>query len=118
MSLENPDRSTDGIPFLFKVVFLCFQVFRVPQAFQIDVNKNHVFGVFFSLSSTDIIFMEKHNSKTESTMPLSRTCATNTNDEAFLNNFERANLELKSTKTYRSPSVQPVIEESGQIGEF
>ena len=90
----------------------------MPQASQIEVKENHVFGVFVSLSSTDIIYMEKHNSETETTKPLSRTCGSDTNDEAFLSNFQTANLKLKSSKPYRSPSVQPVIEESEQIGEF
>ena len=89
----------------------------MPKALQIKVNENHVFGIFFN-SSTSGLYIEKGDSGYKNGMSLSRTCAKSTNNEILLFTFDTVNLQLKTTNLYRSPSIQPFIEETGRQGEL
>ena len=90
----------------------------MPEISQIEVNPDHVFGLFYYNESAVTLYWDKQ-SKNEGPRPLSRSCGSNGAYEAdleFLFSFENVTLTLETRKPYRSPSIQPYIEESEPRG--
>ena len=82
-----------------------------------EVTRNHVFGVYHHNSSASCLKIAKSETNSKS---LSKTCASKTYPLNWHNdfNFQTVVLEFKTSKPYRSPSLQPYIEDSGSPGEL
>ena len=80
-----------------------------------------MFGYISYIDQDKILYLDQYNFPNETTKPLSRTYSIGTRlrNNNFLYGIDTIKLNLKTPKNYRTPSIQPYIEDgvSGSAGE-